>query len=408
MTGRSITIACALALCMSGGSAAAADAIPDYVTAAVKDPGRGWFELPLDGSLHPAETMAFAGVKPGQVVVDLMPEGGYYTRILSKIVGPKGRVYDYVVRSTIAPRDARAGAAVKHAGQNLLLNRVQLAQIIEGIPEYNNVHVFWEPLTAFGGEFALPEQADVVFTAHDYHSLHGAEFGIPDMVAVNKAIFRSMKPGGIYVVSDHAAAPGIGFAVVDTLHRSDPEAVKQEILAAGFEFDGESKVATNPNDNHKTVASNEKAKTMPDNFLFRFRKPLSAIGDKRPPHGSMDGYYGNTFQSNVGARGAVTGKRERRLFFQRDGRYVEFGAPNTGNNPMQSGLWFFSADGHTCLRHMTPFESKGYIDCNNFRFNVKPGDSWVAKVDADEDRDAFKNAIAPGYQYFDAEVAAAQ
>ena len=82
----------ALALLMGCHPAVAQNSIPDYVQAAVTDPGRGWFELPLDKALHPAETMAFAGVKPGQVIVDLMPEGGYYTRILSKIVGRQGRI----------------------------------------------------------------------------------------------------------------------------------------------------------------------------------------------------------------------------------------------------------------------------------------------------------------------------
>src|SRR5262249_43233449 len=137
-----------------------------------------------------------------------------------------------------------------------------------------------------------------------------------------------------------------------------------------------------------------------DNFLFRFKKPLTATGDHRPPHGVMDGYYGNTYRANAGAKGNVSGKRERRLFIERDGRYVEFGGPNTGNNPMQSGLWFFSADGHMCLRHMTPYEAKGFTDCNNFKFNMKPGDTWEEKVDADADRGVVPNAIVAGYQYF--------
>ena len=114
-------------------------------------------------------------------------------------------------------------------------------------PHYGNVSVVqaaFATLTTLG----LPEQVDLVWTSDNYHDLHN----IPnvDVGAIDKAIFDALKPGGTYIVLDHTAEKGSGFRDTSTLHRSDPEAVKKEVVAAGFKFVGQSEVLRNADDQH--------------------------------------------------------------------------------------------------------------------------------------------------------------
>src|SRR5262249_18384161 len=146
-----------------------------------------------------------------------------FTRILSGAVGDKGRVYA-VVSQPSGDLAARRGPIVKDPSQNITLSRIELAYQIEDQPEFENVGVYWQNMQD-GGLFAVPTQVDVVFTAGGYHVLKGKAEKL-DMAAENKAIFQALKPGGVYVVIDNAAAPGTGFNAVDTLGRSDVDAVK--------------------------------------------------------------------------------------------------------------------------------------------------------------------------------------
>ena len=120
---------------------------------------------------------------------------------------------------------------------------------------YGNIDVTSFAVDQFGGQFSLPLQADLVWTSDNYHDLHTAMAakadGSPlDVVGLNKAIFAALKPGGVFVVVDHASAKGAGFAVAQTLHRADEDAAKAEILSAGFTLDGESNVLADAADDH--------------------------------------------------------------------------------------------------------------------------------------------------------------
>jgi len=94
---------------------------------------------------------------------------------------------------------------------------------------------------------------------------------VPDVEAFDKAIFNALKPGGVYVIEDHAAAAGTGNSAATTLHRIDPAFVKQQVLKAGFVFDGESNVLRNPDDPHTAGVMQMQGRS--DKFLFRFHKP---------------------------------------------------------------------------------------------------------------------------------------
>ena len=239
------------ALTFSITDAQAAGAIPKDITAAVADSARPDADRQVDADRKPAESLAFAGVKPGQKVVDFLPGGGYFTRLFSTVVGPKGHVF--AVAPPKRPESARDPAAA--------------AQAIAADPHYNNVSVQVQPLA----EFSTPEPVDLVWTSRNYHDLHN----VPnlDIGAFDKAVFNSLKPGGVFIVLDHAAEKGSGFRDTSTLHRVDAEAVKKEVEAAGFKFEGESDVLHNASDAHTDKVFDAGIKGKTDQFILRFRKP---------------------------------------------------------------------------------------------------------------------------------------
>jgi predicted methyltransferase len=196
----------------------------------------------------------FADVKPGTTVVELVPGRGYFTRIFSKVVGPKGHVYALSPpRRPNAAADAPDPAAATTA--------------IASDAAYSNVVVQVAPLQTI----SVSEPADVVFTAQNYHDVHN----VPniDIAAFNKSVFDALKPGGVYVVLDHSAAAGSGGRDTSTLHRIDPAAVKAEVLAAGFVFAGESKVLANAQDDRTAKVFDPAIRGKTDQFIFKFRKP---------------------------------------------------------------------------------------------------------------------------------------
>jgi len=252
MLNKAVLVACCLGLVSL--HAAAAEKIPSYITGAVADAGRPTEDKDRDANRKPAETVQFAGVKPGSIVVELVPGKGYFTRILSKVVGPKGKVFAVSPpRRPTAPADAPDPSAATTA--------------IANDPGYKNVVVQVAPLASL----TVSEPADIVFTAQNYHDVHN----VPniDIAAFNKSVFDALKPGGVFIVVDHAAAAGSGGGATSTLHRIDPQAVKTEVQAAGFEFAGESKILANAQDDHTAKVFDPAIRGKTDQFIFKFRKP---------------------------------------------------------------------------------------------------------------------------------------
>jgi len=249
-----------LAIALMAATAQAADAIPQHIRAAVADPARAPADVQRDANRKPAEVLDFAGVKPGDKVAELLPGRGYYTALFCKAVGARGHVYAVdlkVVMPRTPPPDAPPG--MKPGAMPPLPPPVK--------PICPNVTVD----TVAGAEFRLPADLDLVWTSENYHDLFGKMLGVPDVEAFNKAIFNALKPGGVYLIEDHAAAAGSGNSAATTLHRIDPAFVRQQVLKAGFVFDGESNALRNPDDLHTAGVMQMQGKS--DKFLFRFRKP---------------------------------------------------------------------------------------------------------------------------------------
>lgn len=236
------------ALAAAGAYAADPPSIPKYITAAVADPMRPAADTERDANRKPAETLAFAGVKPGDQVVEFGPGKGYYTRLLSAVVGANGSVT--TVSSQPPPNTPPPPV-----------------KAIAADPHYGNVHVTLQRIA----ELKLPANADLVWTSQNYHDFHD----IPDVQVanINKAVFEALKPGGIYFVLDHSAEAGSGTRDTNTLHRIDEEAVKQEVKTAGFELVGESDVLRNKDDPRSGKVFEPPIQGHTDQFLLKFRKP---------------------------------------------------------------------------------------------------------------------------------------
>jgi predicted methyltransferase len=222
------------------------------VAAAVAAPDRAG-EAPTDARRHPAEVLSFSGVKPGDTVAELIPGRGYFTRIISKAVGPRGRVY-------VVWPDEYAKLAHPDPENSLTLSRT---------PGYRNITVLTQPARAF----ATPKPVDLVFTAQNYHDYPDKFMGKVDPAIFDRAVFRALRPGGIFLVVDHVAAAGSGMRDTDTLHRIDPAIVKAQVAAAGFKFVGSIDVLRNPADDHTKAVFHPAVRGHTDQFVMKFRKP---------------------------------------------------------------------------------------------------------------------------------------
>lgn len=232
-------------------SAIAADT-PANIIAAVSDPARPEKDRARDDARHAAEILALAEVQPGDRVGDYIIGGGYFTRLFAKAVGETGKVY------ALQPAEFIQFSA-KYGTD---LDTVAAA--------YPNVVPLKSSLLA-GVAFAEP--LDLVFTAQNYHDLHLSGPTTEQMIGLNKRIFDSLKPGGVFLVIDHYAVDGTGDTQTRKLHRIDIATVKAEVLAAGFALESESALLRNPADPRTVSVFDPSIQGKTDQFVLKFRKP---------------------------------------------------------------------------------------------------------------------------------------
>jgi predicted methyltransferase len=225
---------------------AATHVSPASFASVVADGGRPAEDKVRDADRKPAEMLAFAEVRPGAKVAEIAPGGGYFTRLLSLSVGSTGKIYAVASR----PIGWLAGWTATHP------NVIQQSAPIT------------DPLA--------PEPVDLVWTTQNYHDFKNrpADASGKDGAALyNAAAFAALKPGGIYLIGDHASAPGTGTTQTATLHRIEAAAVIREVEAAGFKLEASSDILKHAADDHtgKVFDSGIRGKT--DQFVLRFRKP---------------------------------------------------------------------------------------------------------------------------------------
>jgi predicted methyltransferase len=218
---------------------------PAYIRAAVENPNRPAEQKARDAARKPAEVLALSGVKPGDTVVEFASFGQYFTSMLSDIVGAKGKVYMYDLPYT----EQRSGAASRAFVAAHPNSQYELV-------DYNTLK--------------LPSNVDIVFNVLYYHDL---PLNNIDTASLNKRIFDALKPGGVFFIVDHNAAPGSGTRDTKALHRIDPEVIKKEVSAAGFELVEQSKLLAHAEDDHTKMVFSPGLRGLTDQTIFKFRKP---------------------------------------------------------------------------------------------------------------------------------------
>jgi len=229
----------AWALALGSTLAGCAATATDYA-AILTNPDRPQNERELDGARKPNEVLAFYGVKSGDRVADIYPGRGYYTAILSQVVGNEGVVY------TASPSSRDEVNARWKA------------------PKFANVRIADGPLE----KIAIPQDGSLDFALiHlNYHDL------APDVrMAMNKRVWAGLKRGGVYAVVDHSAKDGTGNEATKTLHRIDKQLVIKEVTGSGFTLAKEGNMLRKPEDPRDFNVNKERNKD--DRFVLSFQKP---------------------------------------------------------------------------------------------------------------------------------------
>lgn len=238
-----------LGLVAAAPGAIAAGSASQQLADAIADKARPEADRARDADRKPAELIALTGIHEGAKVAEMLPGGGYFTRILSKLVGPSGVVYAWV------PMPAANAAP---GGRDMAAPMRALAA--DGYP---NVKV-----AALDPAIPLPEKVDLVWTSLNYHDMRNRPNA--DLTPTNKMVFDALKPGGLYLVIDHAAKAGATDSA--TLHRVDPALVKQDVTSVGFKLVQESDLLRHPaDDRSKPTREIDRGKT--DQFVLLFQKP---------------------------------------------------------------------------------------------------------------------------------------
>jgi predicted methyltransferase len=241
------------ALVIFGCAASSAhNAVPANIADAVANPDRPDEDRQRDANRKPAAVLTFVGIKIGEKVADFIPGKGYFSRILSSAVGPQGHVYAFVPSefANFLKQPLPANGSTPY-------------------PQFKNVSVIAGPIN----DFAAPEPLDLVWISLNYHDLHDPFLAPANIEKINKAVFAALKPGGRYVVIDHAAAAGSGLRDTNTLHRIDEASVKSEVEAAGFRLNGESNLLHNAGDPRTANVRDPAIRGKTDQFILIFRKP---------------------------------------------------------------------------------------------------------------------------------------
>ncbi|WP_312783528.1 methyltransferase [Brevundimonas sp.] len=229
---------------------ASAQTAPVAYEAAMASPIRTTEDRARDVARHAADTLAFAEVKPGQKIGDMIIGGGYFTRLFAAAVGPEGHVTAWQPAEFIGFQ-ASYGEALAAAAA---LDNADAISSPIGAPEW-------------------PEGLDLIFTAQNYHDLHLKPFATDTATRVNAAVFKALKPGGLYVIIDHDAAAGAGSDAPDSLHRIEVDQVRREVEAAGFVLDGSSDLLARGDDPRTANVFAPSIRGKTSQFMLRFRKP---------------------------------------------------------------------------------------------------------------------------------------
>jgi predicted methyltransferase len=255
----------------------------------VASPDRSAADRQNDQRRKPEEMLAFIGITPGIVALDVSAAGGYTTELLARAIGPNGAVYGQSApprenaarpaqpegnasgmmtsaTASATPVAAAAAPPVRRSSPESLKARAD-AMREAGVPAAAIVPVvqpFDNPVPAQ----ATPSRLDLVTFMFNYHDM--GFMGV-DRDKMNRAIFTALKSGGQYVIADHAGRPGTGISESGTLHRIEEAFLVREVEAAGFKLAATGDFLRNPNDPRDKNTPNPPQPK--DEFVVKFVKP---------------------------------------------------------------------------------------------------------------------------------------
>ena len=234
-----------------------ASQIPKEVTDAINAPDRPVQDKALDAGRRPDQIMAFYEIKPGMKIADIFAGGGYMTELYARIVGPSGTVYS---------QNGPFPEQFKKIGDewNERLKEPALKNVVKVSKPFDAPDLLPVP----------PDSLDAVIIHLNYHDMVGFKLNRDN---VNAAVFKALKPGGIYGIVDHSAKPGTGDTETATLHRIDEDFLIKDIEKAGFKLHGASSALRHPEDDRTWVVFKHRGET--DRFMLKFVKaPAVAAG----------------------------------------------------------------------------------------------------------------------------------
>jgi predicted methyltransferase len=233
----------------------------------------------------PEQMLAFIGIRPGIVALDLSAAGGYTTELLARSIGPSGKVYGQSrprdpnqasTSSSVPEGNSRPNLApVATPAAPPVVPRPSPVALAERDARLHEAGIPAAPIIALSRSFEDPvpselasEKIDLVTLMFNYHDL--GHLGV-DRAAMNRAVFRALKPGGLFIIADHAGRPDTGISESGTLHRVEEAFLRQEVEAAGFRLAEEGKFLRNPNDpRDKNTPDPPQPK---DEFVLKFVRP---------------------------------------------------------------------------------------------------------------------------------------
>ncbi|MDO8433686.1 MAG: hypothetical protein Q7S58_14875 [Candidatus Binatus sp.] len=236
------------------------DKISKEIADAINSPDRPAADKALDAGRKPEQIMAFYDIKPGMKIADIFAGGGYLTELFSRAVGPTGKVYSQ--NGPFPPQFQKIGDAWQERLKE---------------PALKNVVTVNKPYDAPDLLPVEPDTLDAVIIHLNYHDMVGFKMNREN---VNAAVFKALRPGGVYEIIDHSAKPGTGDADTTTLHRIDEKFLVKDVERAGFKLVAASKALRHPEDDRTWNVFKKRGET--DRFMLKFVKTPRMAGADSP------------------------------------------------------------------------------------------------------------------------------
>jgi predicted methyltransferase len=248
---KSVTFLATALLCTSA-AASDFDAVQAKLEVAMAADVRTERDIERDRNRMPVETLRFFGLRDDMRIVELLPGGGWYTKLLAPVMAENGEFY-------------------------VALGTGRVEKSLAGEKGFENINIVARDVKIYrpdGSRFyALEldglgvENADMVLTFRNYHN-----FGPEGRAAMNKAAYEALKPGGIYAVVDHSRRQ-MEADDDENRRRVDPVLAIKEIQAAGFELVDFSTLHFRPDDELRYEVGRKSVTGNTDRFTLKFRKP---------------------------------------------------------------------------------------------------------------------------------------